>query len=162
MSHHPHGPKHHRDMAEQYLRQQIEQASPLQQVLMLYDGVMKFTLQAKEAIGRRDIQARHNANRRAMEIVAHLIGMIDIGTQGDAGKRLHHIYTGLLARLVKVDFDNDPAVCDEVVNHFKTLRASFAQAAAQGQPPAKAAQQAVTALEPEKHTLPGSHRNAVA
>lgn len=163
MNDNPYGPKQHRAMAEQYLRQQIEQANSIQQVLMLFDGIVKFTQQAKEAIERKDIQARHNANRRAIEIVAYLIDMIDVAKEGDAGKRLHHIYTGLLGKLVEVDFKNDVAVCDEIISHFKTLRARFTESAQQAQAAAsKPASQPVTPLEPEKHAQPGSRRNAVA
>lgn len=163
MTHNPYATKQHREMAEQYLRQQIEQASPMQQVLMLHDGVVKFVQQAKEAIGRNDIQARHNANRRAMEIVSHLIDRIDPGQDDDAAKRLHRIYTGLLAKLVNVDFKNDATLCDEVLADFKTLRTRFAQTAAGAAPaPTKPAGPAVAALEPEKHVQPGSHRDAVA
>lgn len=116
--------------AQQYLRQQIEQASPLQQVVMLYDGAIKFLMQAKEAIGRGDVEARHNANRRVMEIVGYLLDMCDPVGGGDAGKALHRIYSGILKQLIQIDFKNDAAVCEEAIANFRALRASMGPVAA--------------------------------
>jgi flagellar biosynthetic protein FliS len=101
---------------------------------MLYDGVVRFMMQAKDGIVRGDVQARHNANRRAIEIVTYLMGQLDTDTGGDAAKSLYRIYSGVLNQLMRVDFDNDAAVCDAVAAHFRTLRASLAQAYAQSQP----------------------------
>jgi flagellar protein FliS len=118
------------NVAQQYLRQQIEQASSIEQVLMLYDGAMRFLLQAKSAIERGEIEARCNANRRAMQIIAYLLDMVNPETGGDAAKGLFRIYTSLLKRMMMIDFENNAAVCEEVVVHLRALRGSMAQAVA--------------------------------
>lgn len=112
-------------LAEQYKRQQILNATPAQQVVMLYDGAMKFCNQAKECIAKGDIQGRHNANKRAMEIVSYMLDILDIEKGGDVARRLQLIYAFLLRRLLEVDFKNDPRICDEVAEHLRILRASW-------------------------------------
>ncbi|RYG62276.1 MAG: flagellar export chaperone FliS [Alphaproteobacteria bacterium] len=119
-----------RDGAQHYMRQKIEQASGVEQVLMLYDGAVKFLMVAKEAIARGDIEARSNANRRSMEIVAYLLDMVNPETGGEAGRTLFGIYTGLLKRMMQVDFQNNAEICDELITNIRTLRVGMAQALA--------------------------------
>lgn len=153
---------HQRDMAQQYLRQQIEQASSVEQVLMLYDGATRFLLQAKAAIEAGDIQARCNANRRAMEIVAYLIDLVNPETGGDAAKRLFGIYTGMLKRMLDIDFRNDVSACDELVQGFRTLRTATAQALADQQGVKAGATASVVAAPKPDEELLAKLRNAVA
>lgn len=123
MSQHPNSPAN--APANTYLQRQLEQASPTQALMLLLDGAIKFTLQAKDAILRRDIQARYNANRRTVEIITFLLSQQD-ERQGEAAVRLIRIFGGLLTQLLKIDFDNDPALCDAVVANLRQLRQGFA------------------------------------
>lgn len=120
-----------RPNAQHYQSQQILNASAAEQVVMLYDGAIKFCLKAKEAIAEGNIQNRHNNNKRAMEIVSYLQDILDPVQGGDIAKRLQIIYTFLLRRLLEVDFRNDPRICDEVIEHLKVLRGSWEQIANQ-------------------------------
>lgn len=154
---------------QQYLRQQIASASPAQQLVLLYDGAIKFTLLARDAIMRGDIQARHNANRRAMEIVSYLLEILDTRQGGEVAERLQRIYSHLLQRLLDVDFSNNPAVCDEVLEHLRTLRASWDQLARQGSAAAPAQSASAPApatgqvvASPAGSAAPAGPRNAVA
>ncbi len=161
MSYGPPNTNGQRDAAQQYLRQQIEQAGPVEQVLMLYDGAVKFLMTAKGAIERGDVQARCNANQRAMQIVAYLLDMVNPQTGGDAAKSLFGIYTALLKRMLQIDFDNSTAACDDVIANLRTLRASMAQALAvqQGSKPNTGT---VVAAPAGDSTVPVTRRNAVA
>lgn len=155
---------HQRD-THQYLRQQIEQASSIEQVLMLYDGAMRFLLQAKTAIEAGDIQSRCNANGRAMQIIAYLIDLVNPETGGDVAKRLFGIYSGILKRMLEIDLRNDPQVCDELVQALRNLRTATAQTLAeqQGKTPAATAGTVVAAPKlPSEEELEKLRRNAVA
>ncbi|TKW60699.1 MAG: flagellar export chaperone FliS [Blastochloris viridis] len=158
------GNNHQRD-TQQYLRQQIEQAGPVEQVIMLYDGVMRFMLQAKTAIENGDIQGRCNANRRAMEIVAYLIDLVNPESGGEVGKRMFGIYSGMLKRMLEIDMRNDPRVCDEMIQAMRTLRTATAQTLAEQQglkPAVPAAGTVVSAPKPSDEELEKLRRNAVA
>jgi flagellar protein FliS len=149
-------------MAQQYLRQQIEQAGPIEQVLMLYDGAVRFLTLAKVAIGKGDIQARCNANRRAMEIVAYLLDMVNPETGGAAGKALFGIYSSMLRRMLQVDFDNSVVVCDELIANLRNLRTGMAQGLAQQQGVKPQAATVVAAPGSTDAVPEGVRRNAVA
>ncbi len=146
--------------ARDYMLRQLQQAGPAEQLVMLLDGICKFSTQAKEAIGRGDIAARCAANARAIEIVSHLLGMVDPSTGGEAAQRLFRIYGRLLQRLMRVDFENSAAICDEVIGHVRDLRAAFAATFATPQPAAAPASAVVAG--PVPNTLLPVKRSATA
>ena len=111
--------------AHAYLQRQVEQASPLQTILMLLDGMMKFTQQAKEAILRSEIEARYTANRRAMEITTFLISQPDESAKGEPAAKLMGILSAILKRQMQIDFKNSPEACDEVLGLIRQLRTGF-------------------------------------
>lgn len=115
----------HRDLARQYQQQQILNASAAQQVVMLYDGAIKFTMRAREAIAAGNIAERHQNNRRAMEIVMYLADILDVSKGGELAARLQRIYAYLIRRFMDVDFKNDGAVCDDIIGHLQALRGSW-------------------------------------
>lgn len=145
--------------AAQYLRQKIEQAGPVEQVLLLLDGAIRFLQQARVAIEARDVQARHNANKRAMDIVSHLLSMVNPETGGDAAKSLFGIYSSLIKRMMQIDFENSVAACDEVTANLRSLRTGLAQGLAmqQGIKPAT-----VVAAPTADVPVTGVRRDAVA
>lgn len=162
MSTHSYDPKGQRDNAQQYLRQQIEQAGPVEQVLMLYDGGIRFLLQAKKAIEANDIEGRCKANQRAMGIMAYLLDMVNPESGGDAAKSLFAIYSNLLRRMLQIDFENSAAICDEIVAHLRNLRAGMAQGLAQQQGVKPQSGTVVAAPSSTDAVPPGVRRNAVA
>jgi flagellar protein FliS len=119
------------DIARQYLGQQIQNATQVQQVIMLYDGAIRFLLKAKQAIEEKDVLARHNHNRRAISILAYLMDILDLDKGGDAAQSLMRIYGALMHQMLQIDFKNDPVVVDEVIAHFQTLRKNWEELARQ-------------------------------
>ena len=113
------------NQAHAYLQRQLEQASAHQAMLLLLDGVIKFTLQARDAITRRDVQGRYNATQRARDIVSFLISQHD-PTKGEAAERLLQIYGGLLRQLIRIDFENSVNECDALIANARNLRQGFA------------------------------------
>jgi flagellar protein FliS len=119
------------EVLRQYRERQLLGASPAEGVVLLYDGALRFVAQAKEAIARGDIQSRHNANARAIAIVSYLMEILDPEKGGDVAVRLMGIYAFLLKRLMRIDFENNPEICDEVRGHLQTLKTSWDAIAAQ-------------------------------
>ena len=113
----------------QYLEKQIQNASPAEQVVMLYDGAIKWINRAKQAIDEGDIESRHNANQRAINIVSYLMGILDDNKGGELSARLFKIYGHILSLLVQIDMKNSHIPADEALGHLMTLRKSWAQLA---------------------------------
>ena len=100
-----------------YLQKQIETANPAQRVVMLYDGAIKFYLKAKQAIEQNDIEARFNANKRATDIIAHLLSTLNLEQGGEVAERLYSIYMFIMKRQMDIDLKNDAAAADEIVTY---------------------------------------------
>lgn len=115
--------------ATQYLEQKIQNASPVEQIVMLYDGSIKFILKAKQAIDEGDIEARCNANQRAIKIVSYLMGILSDEKGGEITPLLYRVYSHVIALLVQIDIQNSHEPADQAIGHLKELRASWVQLA---------------------------------
>lgn len=92
------------------------------QVVMLYDGALRFVKQAVEAIERKDYEARYNLLMRACEIIMGLQGSLDHEKGGEIAVLLHNYYSSLDARLLAVHRTNDVAACHQVMKELKQMR----------------------------------------
>lgn len=113
--------------ARQYLDQQIHNASPAQQIVMLYDGAIRFLLKAKAAIIDNNIQERCNNNQRALEIINYLSTILDMENGGEISMRLLRIYTHVSQQILEVDIQNKAELVDDIIPHLKALRQSWVE-----------------------------------
>jgi flagellar protein FliS len=101
-------------------------------VVMLYDGAIKFTLEAREAIARKDVRARTQAVSRALAIIAELHNTLNMKDGGNIAQELDRIYPYMSARLLEVTAKADDKAAEEVLKLLRTLRDGFSQIAASG------------------------------
>ena len=59
-------------MLSTYRQTEVQSRTPLELVVMLYDGGLAFIHQARAAIERNDIAARRDASTRALAVVSQL------------------------------------------------------------------------------------------
>jgi flagellar protein FliS len=125
-----------------------ETLAPLRQIVMLYDGAIRRIKEARQAVEQRRIKDRHVAVEKASAIVDALQAALDHERGGEIAAQLDKIYTYLGFRLQRINLDDDPAICDELVARLGELRASWAQLADAG------------GKAPE--TAPAAHKQPVA
>ena len=89
---------------------------------MLYDGAVRFTIQARDAVQRRDIAARREAVSRVIAIVSQLQSTLDVERGGEVAASLDRLYSFILDRLLSASFKQDPAPLDDVLRVLTTLR----------------------------------------
>jgi flagellar protein FliS len=123
--------------AQAYRRVESESRSPVELVVMLYDGVLRFAAEAREAHQRRDLRQRGIAVSRALAIVSHLQNTLDLEQGGAVADEMDKLYTYVTSRLMDVTLKQDVGACDEVVRLLSPIRDAWSQAATQ--PPAAAA-----------------------
>ena len=121
--------------ADVYRRTEAESRSPMELVVMLYDGAIRFMGEARSAIARNDVRARTEATRRALDIVAELQNSLNIEEGGDIALELDRLYVYISTKLLDVT-RGDAAAADEIHKLLCTLRDGFSQAAAPGAPAA--------------------------
>ena len=105
-----------------YRQTEIQSRSPLELVVMLYDGALRFTADAREAMVRRDIRARQQHLSRALAIVSELQSTLDMDTGGEVAERLDKLYGFVRDRLMDASAKQDLQPLDEARRVLSTLR----------------------------------------
>jgi len=93
------------------------------QVVMLYDGAIRFIKQAKEAIAEKRIEERFKLLVRASDVMAGLQSSIDFENGGEVAMTLHTFYMNMCSRILSVNFTRDGAnLCDSIIEELKQMR----------------------------------------
>jgi flagellar protein FliS len=117
--------------AQAYRRVESESRSPLELVVMLYDGALRFVSEAREAHARKDLRARGKAISRTLAIIGELQNTLDMEKGGAVAEQLDNLYTYINSRLLDVTIKQDISACDEVHKLLSPLRDAWSQATAQ-------------------------------
>jgi len=103
-----------------YAQNNIDVESPQKLIQMLYEGVLRFNLQAKRAIESNDIEKKIYWINRSCAIFTELIDSLDI-SQGDVALYLNGLYSRQLEVLMSASIDNDTKGLNEVNHVVKEL-----------------------------------------
>jgi flagellar protein FliS len=112
---------------EAYRRINAETRSPIELVVMLYDGAIRFVGEARDAADRNDIAGRTHAVSRALAIVTELQNTLRVDEGGDVAKELDRLYSYMTARLLDSNVKRDRQALDEVHRLLSTVRDGWAQ-----------------------------------
>ena len=113
--------------AEAYKRIDAESRSPVELVVMLYDGALRFVGEARAAMARNDVIARTRAVSRAVEIVCELQNTLNVEAGGAIAQELDRLYTYINTRLLDVTLKNDAIALDDAQKVLVTLREAWEQ-----------------------------------
>jgi flagellar protein FliS len=105
-----------------YRSTQVQSRTPLELVVMLYDGALRFIGTARDAVERRDIAARREALDRAMAIVSELQSTLNMDAGGELAARLDGLYDYVNDRLITAAMQNSVEPLDEARKVLDTLR----------------------------------------
>lgn len=108
-----------------YRQTQVQSRTPLELVVMLYDGALKFMSQGREAIERKDIPARREALSRALDIIAELQNTLNIEAGGELAQRLDELYGFVNGRILMATAENRVEPIDEATRVLSALRESW-------------------------------------
>jgi flagellar secretion chaperone FliS len=114
-----------------YRRTEAQSASPLQLIVMLYDGALRFLSEARAAQTTGDMRKRNAALRRVTAIVAECHTSLDLERGGAMAADLDRLYSYMSARLLDITVKRDATAIDEVHKLMTTLRGAWADAATQ-------------------------------
>jgi flagellar protein FliS len=117
-----------------YRQTQTQTASPGELVVMLYRGAIRFVSKGIAALESQDIQGSHTNLVRAQEIIAELLGTLDLARGGDIADQLLGIYEYMTRRLVDATLGKDLAPAREVERVLRDLLPAWEEAARQAAP----------------------------
>ena len=113
-----------------YQDMKVQTASPAQIMIMLYDGAIRFSLQAKKKIEERDFEGKGVFISKTQAIIDELMNSLDFTIAPDLCTNLQKLYIYINERLTHANIQLDPEAMDEVIQLLNTLRDGWKQALA--------------------------------
>jgi len=113
-----------------YQNVQVTSRSPIELVVMLYDGALSSLEQARAALVRGDLVVKGEALSRALAIVAHLQGTLNMDQGGEVASRLDDLYDYVVERITTANVRRDVSPLDESIRALATVRDAWAEIAA--------------------------------
>ncbi len=112
----------------QYQNNHIQTASREQILLMLYDGAIRFSKQAKAAIEENDVATKGKYIGKTIAIISEFSNSLDHEIGGELAGNLDALYNYMLTELSKANVKNDTGPIDSVCTMLCELRATWAEA----------------------------------
>jgi len=111
------------------LRDSLMAAGPAGMVALMYAETIRSLETAVEAVESGDIARRHRAVTRAMDMLTHLYGCLDLEHGGEIAENLGALYRFIMSRLIMVNPHNDAEPARQAILLVKPLHASWQQLA---------------------------------
>lgn len=118
-----------RNVAKRYQTVRVETSSPVDLVVMLFDGIMRFTREAEEAIQKKDVARAGERIGRAHAILEELVGSLDPEKAPEVCETLTGVYGYCMRRLVQANLEQDGMILAEVRDVLVPVREAWAELA---------------------------------
>lgn len=115
------------DPYRQYRDNQILMSGPAELLLMLFDGALRFTRRAREALERREYDEAHHCVDRAQQIITELSASLDFN-RGELPRNLFSLYEYINYLLLTADIGRNDEPLAEAETMLLSLRESWAEA----------------------------------
>ena len=120
--------------AAAYRNTSVQSSSPLELVVLLYDGALRHLTAARDGADRNDVAARATGIGSALAIVAELQTTLNLEDGGTIASSLDNLYVYITGRLLDASIKQDMSGVDEALRLLKPLRDGWAQVAAAAPP----------------------------
>lgn len=108
----------------QYFVNSVNTASPAELTLILYNGLVKYLMKAKESMAQDDLQKPHEAIMRAQAIINEFQATLDM--KYPISQSLMLLYEYMQRRLIEANLKKDSEIIDEILIFAKELRDTWA------------------------------------
>ena len=112
--------------AQHYLRTKVMTATPEQLQLMLYDGAIRFTEQARGALGEKQFEASFNLLTKAQKIIVELQCGLKHAVAPDLCGKLAALNNFVHRKLVEANTLHQVEAIDEALNILRYQRETWA------------------------------------
>lgn len=103
-----------------YTQNNVGVESPQKLIQMMYEGILRFNMQAKKAILECDIERRTYWINRSSAVLGELINILDYN-HGEVAHYLNGLYQHQLHLLLQANIANSSEKLDEVTRVIKGL-----------------------------------------
>ncbi len=113
-----------------YREADIQGASPVELVIMLYDVLVRDMKRVIAAIQTGNIEDRVKHSSHAFQALQELECLLDMENGGSTAKDLSRFYSHVRAKVMEVQFKLDPAKVERLIQMVLELRQGWVQATA--------------------------------
>ncbi len=119
----------HSNAAQKYLETEVKTKGKERLLLMLFDGAIRFSREAKECMAENDIEGAHNRLIRGQRIMLELIAALDEDPiPEDLYDNLIGLYDFIYNRLVEANTEQDPELVDEALEILEMMKETWEEA----------------------------------
>lgn len=115
---------------QKYKQQEVLTASPIELIIMLYDGCMKQLKLARIAIQDREIENANKSLQKASRIIVELVNSLDF--HYPIAKDLLNLYEFMLGEIRTCNVTKETGPIEGVLELLGSLRESWVQIARRG------------------------------
>jgi flagellar secretion chaperone FliS len=98
------------------------ETNPLTQVVMLYDGAIKFLSLTAQDIENKDIVAKAEHSNRALDIIHYLQSILDFDRGGSVAVSLDKLYRSVAVLILRASAELDPKLMRRAAELLKPVR----------------------------------------
>lgn len=110
-----------------YQEHALDGSSPVELVVALYDGIIRFLYAAIAAAEREDILARRMAVKRALAIVIHLQARLRMDIGGRPAEVLSEFYASVFALILQASTANSAQRFEDAIRCVREIRDAWRQ-----------------------------------
>jgi flagellar protein FliS len=107
----------------------INTASPAKLVVMLYEGAIRFLRRAEDDIRKKDFAKKSQSVDRAVAIIQHLQGTLDLDKGGKVAFDLDRLYTYITSRIFDGSAKLEMKAFEEAIQLLTTLLSGWEEIA---------------------------------
>jgi len=108
-----------------YLRDAVMTATPEQLQLMLYDGAIRFSMQARDALERKDYETSYERLTRAQHIILEMLNGLNYDVNRELCERVASIYNFLYRKLVDACVERTVEHIDDALKVLRIERETW-------------------------------------
>jgi len=112
---------------ENYLKAEIETASPAKLILLLYNGLLSSLNRAQKEIEAKHLAEAHRFIMKSQDIVTELSQSLNRTEGGEIADNLFRLYDFMYETLVKANFTKDTALLNQISLLALPLRDAWEQ-----------------------------------
>jgi flagellar protein FliS len=113
-----------------YQQVQVTSRSPLELVVMLYDGAISALRQAHGAMVAGDLMTKRESMKRGLEIIQHLQSSLNMEDGGEIATKLDLVYQDVIGRVLEANVAANPALLEEALRLLGIVRDAWGAIAA--------------------------------
>ena len=103
-------------------------ASPVGQVVSLYDTILRDLVRALAALQAADVETRIFETNHALLVIAHLQNVLDYDRGGEPAKTLARFYDVARGEIIQANIQATPKAFEDLVSMFGGIREAWYQA----------------------------------